>query len=84
MQVIWSKNAEITFDVMTEYIQSKFGKKSVLKFISKVNSVILTIQYQPYIYKFYSDFNSIRKATIAKQSSMFYEIVNDKITILYF
>ena len=33
MQVIWSKKADITFGVIVDYIEAKFGKKSTLKFI---------------------------------------------------
>ena len=40
MQVIWSKKAEITFEVIVNYIEAKFGKKSTLKFILKVDEIV--------------------------------------------
>lgn len=51
MTVVWSENAAITFDMIVLYIEAKFGLISAKKFITKVDSVILSISHQPYIYK---------------------------------
>jgi plasmid stabilization system protein ParE len=84
MKVVWSENAEITFDLIVVYIESEFGILSAKKFITKVDSVIHSISNQPYIYKS-SSFNSkVRKATISKQCSLFYEINKETIQLSYF
>lgn len=64
MEVIWSRTVQITFEIIADYIEVKFGKKSALKFVLKVNSVISAIQEQPFIYKSFSDNELVRKATI--------------------
>jgi hypothetical protein len=57
---------------------------SAKNFISKVDAVIYAISNQPYIYKS-SNFNDkVRKATITKQCSLFYEINNENIQLSYF
>ena len=84
MKVVWSENAETTFDLIVLYIESKFGVLSAKKFISKVDSVIHSISSQPYIYKSSNLSNKVRKATITKQCSMFYEINKETIHLSYF
>jgi plasmid stabilization system protein ParE len=65
MKVVWSENAETTFDLIVLYIEAKFGVLSAKKFIRKVDSVIHSISKQPYIYKS-SNFNDkVRKAIIS-------------------
>lgn len=84
MEIIWSKNSEITFDVITKTIDTNFGRKSAKKFISKVDSIIKIIQKHPQIYKSFFDFENVRKAAVNKQCSFIYEINKTNITILYF
>jgi plasmid stabilization system protein ParE len=84
MKVVWSENAETTFDLIVLYIEVKFDVLSAKKFIAKVDSVIHTISNQPYIYKS-SNFNTkVRKATITKQCTLFYEINKKTIQLSYF
>ncbi|QBN18532.1 type II toxin-antitoxin system RelE/ParE family toxin [Flavobacterium nackdongense] len=84
MKVIWSENAETTFDVIVLYIEAKFGVLPAKKFIRKVDSVIQSISNQPYIYKSSNFNNKVRKATISKQCSLFYEINKETIQLSYF
>lgn len=84
MKVVWSENAQTTFDLIVLYIEAKFGVISAKKFIRKVDSVIHSIATQPYIYKSSNLNNKVRKATITKQCSLFYEINNDTIMLSYF
>jgi len=84
MKVVWSENAEITFDLIVVYIESEFGIISAKKFITKVDSIIHSISNQPYIYKSSSFNNKLRKATISKQCSLFYEINKETIQLSYF
>ena len=84
MKVVWSENAETTFDSIVLYIEAKFGVPSAKKFIVKVDSVIHSISKQPYIYKISSFNNKVRKAVISKQCSLFYEINKETIQLSYF
>lgn len=84
MQVIWSKKADITFGVIIDNIEAKFGKKSALKFILEVDNTVVSIQKQPFQYKSSVNFFNVRKATISKQCSLFYEVNKTDIHLLYF
>lgn len=84
MKVVWSENTETTFDLIVLYIEAKFGVLSAKKFIRKVDSVIHSISNQPYIYKSSNLNNKVRKATITKQCSLFYEINKETVLLSYF
>lgn len=84
MKVVWSENAQTTFEVIVFNIETKFGVLTAKKFVQKVDAVIQTISNQPYIYKSSSFNTRVRKATISKQCSLFYEIHQDAIQLTFF
>ena len=84
MQIIWSKNAQITFDTIVVYLENSFGNNVAKKFIAKADSSIQTIASFPNLYKAISLKQNVRKATISKVCSFYYEINDNTIVILYF
>lgn len=84
MQIIWSKNAQITFDAIVVYLENSFGNNIAKKFIAKADSSIQTIASFPNLYKAISLKQNVRKATISKVCSFYYEINDNTIVILYF
>lgn len=84
MQIIWSKNAQITFDAIVLYLENSFGNHVAKKFIAKADSSIQSIAAFPNLYRAISLKQSVRKATISKVCSFYYEINSDTIIILYF
>ena len=79
MQIIWSKNAQITFEAVVVYLEDNFGVN-----IAKTNSSIQVIASFPNLYKAISLKQNVRKATISKICSFYYEVNEDTIVILYF
>ena len=84
MQIIWSKNAQITFEAVVVYLEDNFGVNIAKKFIAKTNSSIHVIASFPNLYKAISLKQNVRKATISKICSFYYEVNEDTIVILYF
>ena len=84
MQIIWSKNAQITFDAIVVYLENTFGNNVAKKFIAKADSSIETISSFPNLYNAISLKQNVRKATISKVCSFYYEINDNTIVILYF
>ena len=84
MQIIWSKNAQITFEAVVVYLEDNFGVNIAKKFIAKTNSSIQVIASFPNLYKAISFKQNVRKATISKICSFYYEVNEDTIVILYF
>jgi len=84
MQIIWSKNAQITFDAIVVYLENSFGNNVAKKFIAKADSSIQGIASFPNLYKAISLKQNVRKATISKVCSFYYEINDNTVVILYF
>lgn len=84
MKVVWSENAQTTFEVIVVNIEVKFGVLTAKKFVQKVDAVIHTLSKHPYMYKSSSFDARVRKATISKQCSLFYEINQEAIQLTFF
>lgn len=84
MKVIWSKNAEITFEAIVDHVENDFGKIVAKKFVDKTDKIILTLSIFPHVFKKTSTQENVRKATINKQCSFYYEINKTEIQLLYF
>lgn len=84
MRVVWTQNAQISFEAIVLYLDENFGKQVVQKFLSKTNSTIEAVRKFPNLYKATSLKQNLRKATISKVCSFYYEVHEDSIAILYF
>lgn len=83
LAIVWTDEAQQTFDYTTLQIEAKWGRKSAAKFVKETNNIINSISFQPYIYKA-SLVENVRQAFISRQTSMFYEVRSTYIVILYF
>lgn len=83
LAIVWTDEAQQTFDDTLFQIEAKWGERSAGKFVKETNSIINSISSQPYIYKA-SLTENVRQAFISRQTSMFYEIRSTYIVILYF
>ena len=83
LTVAWTDEAQETFELTVNQIETKWGINSAEKFVRNAHKVINTISTQPYLFKAsYSE--NIRKAFITEQTSMFYEVHTAHIAILFF
>jgi plasmid stabilization system protein ParE len=83
LAVFWSDDAAITFDSTVLFIENKWGEKQAELFVKHTNKILLLIADQPYMYKASLN-NTVRQTIISPQTSMFYEVHHEFITILYF
>ena len=81
--VYWTDEAKETFNLIINFIEELWGEKEAGKFVKRTQKLLLTIASQPYLFKT-SIAENVRKGLISKQSSVFYEINTDSITILFF
>lgn len=66
------------------FIEEKFGARSAQDFITKANKTIKTISTQPYIFKASPISKNVRIAFISKQTSLFYQVTDRSINLLFF
>ena len=71
LRIIWSTEAEETFDSIIEYLENNWSEKSTRRFIHKSQDIFSQIIHNPYMFKA-SNFQEIRKAVITKHISLFY------------
>ncbi|KLT64595.1 type II toxin-antitoxin system RelE/ParE family toxin [Pedobacter sp. BMA] len=82
-EIFWSDEAKETFDAIFWFIYDRFGETSSKKFLKQTNKVISIIRSHPEIFESLSS-ERFRKGNITSLTSIFYEIQNDRIYLLYF
>ena len=83
LAVFWSDDATATFDSIVLFIENKWNEKQAEIFVKHTQKILSLIADQPYMYRASLN-NNVRQAIISPQTSMFYEIHLEFITILYF
>ena len=83
LAIVWTDDAQETFDYIVNFIEYKWGQASAEKFVKTAHKSINAISAQPYLY-IASISSNVRKAVITKQTSMFYEVHDTHVTVLFF
>jgi len=83
LAVFWTNDADITFESIVLFIETKWSTKEAETFARHTQKIISLISDHPFMYKV-SINNNVRQATITPQTSMFYEVHHNFITILFF
>ena len=85
MQVVWTKQAEDSFNETLDYLLERWTVKEANNFIELVESIISKIKVNPELFKISIFDKETREAVITKHTSMFYRLLNeDIIEIEYF
>jgi plasmid stabilization system protein ParE len=80
----WTPEAEDSFGEVIKYLEEKWSERRVQKFVRTVNKVLKKIADFPYMFEASASQPTIRKGFIAKQCSLFYEVNDDTIILLFF
>lgn len=83
LKIRWTKEAISTYFNSLDYLKENWSEKEVDNFIKRVRKVISYISIQPYQYKAHSP-NSIRKALVTKQCSLFFLVKQTEILLITF
>jgi plasmid stabilization system protein ParE len=83
LQVIWAPEAEETFDAIHTHILNNWGAQSSANFIRKTKKLLKSISVMPHMFP-QTKIPNIRKAVIVPKSSLFYEVHEDHIGLLFF
>lgn len=82
--VVFTDEADDTFDSIGNQILKRWGERELLNFRRRVYDVVDVISRSPLIFQTVSNNENIRKAVVHKNCSMFYEIKEQRIDILFF
>jgi len=83
LAVLWSDEATETFDSIVLFIENKWSEKQAKVFVNHTQKILSLISDQPYMYKSSINHN-VRQAVITPQTSIYYEIHDGFITLLFF
>lgn len=85
MEIVWTKQAEDSFNKILDYLLERWTLKEANNFIDIVEHTIYQISKNPNLFKLSIFDSESREALITKQTSIFYRLLNsNKIEIEYF
>jgi plasmid stabilization system protein ParE len=81
-KIVWTDEAIAGLKEIIEYIEKRFPEKDVRKFIKKLDDQINFIQTNPKAFPLSAKSPSTRRAVVARLTSVFYSVEEDRITLL--
>ena len=84
MNVVWTTDAEDTYEQNIAYLQDEWDDFVISTFIENTDEAIAYIVDNPALYPFYDKKNKIRRCVIVKQISLYYKITETNIELLLF
>lgn len=81
-KIVWTDEAITGLQEIIDYIEKRFSEKDVRKFIKKIDEQINLIQTNPKAFPSSVKSPSIRRAVVARLTSVFYCVEEDRITLL--
>ena len=82
-KIIWTPEAEKTYDAIIDYLQEHWGEKEIVNFIKRTNSVVMHIKKHPMLYRS-SGKEDVREALITKHNLLLYRVAGNIIYLLLF
>ena len=83
-ELVFSKKANQTFDLIQEQILNRWGERSVKKFDERVYEVLQLLKESPLIYEAVRQYPNVRRATIHPNCTLYYKIDKKRIVLLFF
>ncbi|MBE7178581.1 MAG: type II toxin-antitoxin system RelE/ParE family toxin [Mucilaginibacter polytrichastri] len=84
LQVVYTPSAKGTLLAVYNFIHERYGQTIADEFINKAEHTISLIREQPYIFRVSLIATDVRVAFISKQTSLFYQIKEDTLILLFF
>ena len=73
-KVIWSPEAEATFDKIIEYLHEYWTSKEIIRFIKRTEDVVFLLGQNPYLFRG-SDKENVYEVLVTKQNLLLYQII---------
>lgn len=83
-EIVFTKEAEETFDLIVNQLLDRWGLKTVLKFQELTSVCLDKIQGNPYLYQEIEELTQIRRCIIHANCSILYHISSSKVEVLCF
>lgn len=73
-EVVWTKEAEISFQQIVDYLTTNFTEKEVTRLVNTTQDKITLIQFNPYSYRKSGKFRNIHYTIILRKTLLVYKI----------
>ena len=84
LKIYYTPRARETLNSVYQFILQRFGSKSADKFLLKAEKTIALLPKQPFMFKASTIDESVRVGFITKQCSLFYQVTENSIHLLFF
>ena len=84
LTIFYTPRSKETLVSVFNFIENKFGSHSAKVFLTKADKTIRIMSTQPYMFKAAPISDDIRIAHISKQTSLFYQVTEKSINLLFF
>ena len=81
-KLIWTEEALNGLKEIIDYLERKFSEKDVKKFVKKFDKQIEIIKSKPETFSFSPKSKTVRRAIVAKLTSIYYRIDGDVINLV--
>jgi plasmid stabilization system protein ParE len=84
-KIIWSKEAEDTFDTIISYLEENWSHKEIRKFILETEKITALLQQNPFLFRG-SEKENVYEVLVGKQNLLLYQIKehNKRVELLSF
>lgn len=82
-KIFWTKNSLDNLDEILDYLNNRWTNREVINFKNKLGRQIKLIEQNPFLFPASNYNNRLRKAVLSKQTTIFYE-VRDKLIYIVF
>lgn len=83
-ELVFTKKANETFDLIQQQILVRWGEKSLKKFDKRIYEVLMLLAETPFIYKEEPRYPNVRKATVHKNCSLYYKVSEYQVVLMFF
>jgi plasmid stabilization system protein ParE len=83
-EIRWTLEAEESFDQIVSYLKAEWTEREVRKFVRRAQMLLNQIIEFPFMFEASTSNVNVRRAFVAKQCSLFYEVHEDTVVLLYF
>ena len=84
LSVIWTPEAESTFQAQLDYLEANWPEVTLRKFIDRVFEMIDQLEQRPEIYPVYRNSERIHRGVINPYVTLYYRIKPQQIDLLLF
>lgn len=82
-KIFWTQEAIDNLESILEYLSANFSNQDIDKFKKKLSKQIELIQKFPQMFPVSSYNTKLRKAVLSKQTTVFYEVKENMIHLVY-